>query len=105
MKLDRWIVFWGLTLGLVGACGKAGSGMLGGETHWRTSCDEAAECGPDLACICGVCSSSCSDDAGCGGFGSDARCGSREATAYASSCTSSQSEPERLCVRSSDLTV
>ena len=101
MKLSSMrILLASLGIGLIGACGQATSGeMLGGETHWLRECTGrgAEECGPNLDCVCGVCTSACSVDASCAGLGGSAACRARETTEYAAACESRA--PERLCVR------
>lgn len=44
-----------------------------GATHFLVSCDANTDCGP-LACVCGVCSRSCKDDAQCTGLDDSASC-------------------------------
>ncbi len=108
-RISSWILLGGMGLGLClslgSGCGLARSEAFGGETHWLQSCGSpgsgAAECGPNLDCVCGVCTAPCSDDSSCSNLNDDARCAVRNATPYASSCESRA--PERLCVRSADV--
>ena len=103
MKRSVWGVLIAVSvLGLsaLGGCGKASSPpALGGETHWLEHCDGGFDCGPGLECLCGVCTTACTDDASCSADG--AVCAERAATTYADGCQSAA--PERLCVASSDV--
>jgi hypothetical protein len=99
-RTGMWLLLASLGMSLGGACGQAtSSDELGGETHWLRSCNgnDAAECGPNLECVCGVCTSACAEDASCAGISAEARCAARETTSYASDCAASA--PPRLCVR------
>jgi hypothetical protein len=103
MKRSVWGVLIACSafgLSMLGGCGKATSApALGGETHWLEHCDGGAACGPGLECVCGVCTTACTEDASCSGDG--AVCAEPAATTYADGCESSA--PERLCVASSDV--
>jgi hypothetical protein len=75
MKLLRGaaisVVVFG-TMIAAASCGKTVDGT-DSNTHWLDECDADADCG-NLSCLCGVCSSECSDEASCAHFGSDAVC-------------------------------
>lgn len=43
-------------------------------TNWLVSCERDAECGPDAFCLCGVCTTTCADDATCRSLETDAVC-------------------------------
>lgn len=98
-----------LALSLFGACGKATSTpALGGESHWMQHCGgpeddvDADGCGPGLTCSCGICTTTCSDDASCIGGLEDAACAEPASSPDTSSCGSEA--PQRLCVPLDGLT-
>jgi hypothetical protein len=107
MKRRRvWgVLIAGSALGLsaLGGCGKIASApSVGGETHWLEHCGDGEsgfDCGPGLACVCGVCTAACTDDESCSGDG--AVCAEPAVTAYADGCESNA--PSRVCVASSDV--
>ncbi len=51
----------------VTSCG-GGSPQVGSQTNWLRACDTSADCGK-LTCVCGVCTSTCTEDADCSGLG------------------------------------
>lgn len=61
--LGRWIFAAAL---LVAATALACSGSEGpdtdSETHWMERCSEDADCGEDLDCLCGLCTTGCDDE-------------------------------------------
>lgn len=65
MNLTKIIV--GGTLGLLllslGAC-RSESPSVGSQTNWLKVCEKPADCG-EFDCICGVCTTSCSETTGC----------------------------------------
>lgn len=64
-----------------------------GQSHWLDACESDAECG-ELSCLCGVCTTSCSEDSECDRrVGRDAVCRS----AVLPSCTSERDAPS-LCL-------
>lgn len=79
----------GLTL--AGGCGQAAS-----EPELLKPCDTDAECGPELECICVVCTRRCSSDSACADVSAGARCAPRVSAPFADYCQSD--EPEQLCV-------
>lgn len=50
---------------LVCRCQSAREAPTGGETHFLRPCDVGADCGGELACLCGVCTLACSEMATC----------------------------------------
>lgn len=50
---------------LVCRCQSAREAPTGGETHFLRPCNAGADCGGELACLCGVCTLECSDMATC----------------------------------------
>ncbi len=73
MKTLRLLVLLG-TLAL-GACrgGEAGP-TVGSETHFLSRCVDGDSCGDGLECLCGVCTSACSDASDCRGLAATAAC-------------------------------
>ena len=62
-------------LALACACkGEAPQPTTGSETHFLSWCSSAESCGEGLDCVCGFCTSSCSDAANCTGFAASAEC-------------------------------
>src|SRR5688500_2824468 len=54
------------------ACGKSDTAESG-ESHFLAFCETDA-CGDGMECVCGVCTTTCSDSAACGGLASGATC-------------------------------
>ena len=54
------------------ACGKSET-LESGESHFLAFCD-ANTCGDGLTCVCGVCTTACTESAACGGLASGATC-------------------------------
>ena len=50
-----------------------GRNQAGGETHFMTACLDGV-CEGGLACVCGVCTTACSDDEACAALGGGASC-------------------------------
>ncbi|HET9954081.1 MAG TPA: SGNH/GDSL hydrolase family protein [Polyangiaceae bacterium] len=67
---------------LVFCCQSPSEGSPGGETHFLTRCDPKAPCGSGLACLCGVCTQACADQAACGSFPSAACVAASEAGCF-----------------------
>ncbi|HKP64222.1 MAG TPA: hypothetical protein VJV78_46115 [Polyangiales bacterium] len=65
-----------LVLSLFGllACAKAVEPLPDKNTNWLKACDEDAECGSELACLCGACTKACESDAQCGRTAPGATC-------------------------------
>jgi internalin A len=55
------------------SCGQQGAGT-DTRTNWLTACDQAAQCGSEFACLCGVCTLACENAATCDGLGKGAAC-------------------------------
>lgn len=102
-------------LGLLGAlrlalaCNTADPGA-GSNTNWLRPCDEDAECGSELSCLCGVCSAPCEDECGLadavcarpGSAGLEQLCGDAEVAPEAGLCLpacagDSECAPGQLC--------
>ncbi len=60
------------------ACGKSESAESG-ESHFLSYCDDDA-CGDGMSCVCGVCTSTCSEPSDCAGLASGAICQSARAS-------------------------
>jgi len=89
-RSNLWALVLASSLGLVvalGGCGKVSSEpSLGGETHWLRNCVDGAACGAGLECLCGVCTTACTDDASCDRVGAGASCSPASVSSHASSC-------------------
>lgn len=61
-----------LALALVAALGLCACSepapQVGGNTNWLRACDEDAQCGEGIACVCGRCSLACSDRSACSAY-------------------------------------
>ena len=87
----------------VAACSKTPLSPLGpsagSETHWLTACTQNADCESAVgaACLCGVCTRTCDEDADCDSTGLAAACMAAEDPALVDACGGVP--PERaLCV-------
>ena len=58
----------------------------GGETHFLTACDNNESCGNALACLCGICTRSCTDSTACQSLAASAECVSVSERPAVSSC-------------------
>lgn len=70
--------------------------MLDGQTHWLGSCDEDAECGAELQCVCGRCLALCSQSAACTVSGRDTNCVEPGSAALEALC--SEPPPQAICL-------
>jgi hypothetical protein len=61
------------------ACSKSRRPLPDKTTSWLRACDRDAQCGSDLACLCGICSRTCDEAANCGGGTSCLSTSAREA--------------------------
>jgi hypothetical protein len=109
MKRSRvWMLLACWALGAATGCGKASSERgRGGENDWLQRCSTSAsstsagstsyECGPDLECVCGVCTRACSSDSACTSLSEEGRCSESATAPFASACE--LDAPEQICVR------
>ncbi len=81
-------------LGAVGACSGKTVTQGGSETNWLAMCTRDADCSVG-ACICGVCTQSCTDASGCPS-GLD-RCASTGTSVLSAMC--SDSAPKAVCLK------
>lgn len=58
----------------------------GGETHFLMACNSDDSCGSTLACMCGLCTRSCSDSSGCQSLSASATCVANAARPAADAC-------------------
>jgi hypothetical protein len=56
------------------ACTKAVKPLPDKNTNWLRACDADAECGSELACLCGACTKACKSDSQCGDAAPGAKC-------------------------------
>lgn len=75
---------------LLSSCGKTGEVNAGGDTqtNWLRTCNRDADCG-EFACLCGVCSLSCSESDDCGDAPSGASCRAPGSEATSAVCGAS----------------
>ncbi|HET6337383.1 MAG TPA: hypothetical protein VFG30_29365 [Polyangiales bacterium] len=85
-----WI---GLLVLSVVACGKSRRPFPDKTTSWLRACDRDAQCGDELACLCGICSRTCDNAASCSG---DTRCISSNDPDAAQACGDDPATPA-LC--------
>jgi hypothetical protein len=82
-------------------CAKATPPAPDKSTHWLRVCDRDAECGSDLACLCGVCSLACEAEASCGARGA-ARCVETDSASLRSACGDDPPAPAICAQRCAD---
>jgi hypothetical protein len=63
-----------LALSSASACGQAVKPLPDKNTNWLKACDADAECGSELACLCGACTKACSARSDCRAAALDAVC-------------------------------
>jgi len=64
IRLHSWCLLAALA-GALGCNGKVGPMGTDSQTNWLRTCQQDADCSSEFACVCGVCTSTCSDDTGC----------------------------------------
>lgn len=74
------------------ACSNTHSPQASGETHFLTACAKNNECGDELACICGVCSTPCDDVSACSASQATA-CARKDDPAFKQQCPGPQTIP------------
>src|SRR6187455_1603533 len=67
--------------------------MLDGQTHWLGSCNEDAECGAELQCVCGRCLALCSQSTGCDISGRETNCVEPNSAALRALCGATPPQP------------
>lgn len=70
-----------------------GDSRTGSESHFLRACSSDDDCGP-LSCLCGVCSSACSDDSPCSELAAEAECVTNATRPSESACPT---PPEAMC--------
>ena len=84
----RYALAVGATLGALSNCAKeARETSIGGETHFLTACDSNETCGSTLACLCGVCTRTCTDNSVCRSFAASTECVQAVDRPAASACS------------------
>jgi hypothetical protein len=76
-------------------CGKAVDNESGGDAYWLQNCSLDSECGPELACHCGVCTIDCTNGSQCSELGNDASCTIQAIAPFAQAC--GPEAPRYLC--------
>ncbi len=85
----RQAIAW-LLLGMAaGSCGQP-QDRSGTNTNWLRACDEAAECGAGVTCVCGLCTTPCTETTDC----APGVCGS----SLASAAQCAGADGGRICV-------
>lgn len=93
-KLGTLLMLLALSGALAQGCSDPTTGGDNSETHFLSECSDDDECG-GLECLCGVCTSRCSDAVGCGKLAADASCeDSCTATAASKICDVACSEDQ-----------
>ncbi len=88
-----------VTLAICGCSYASHSPSFEGETHWLKTCEDGSVCGANGTCICGVCTTSCKDDADCASHDPDAVCANSLFTSLADGCSGEDiSLVTNLCV-------
>jgi hypothetical protein len=72
MSYSRYALLFGV-LGML-ACTQAVKPLPDKNTNWLKACEADAECGSELACLCGACTKACKSDAQCGETASGSKC-------------------------------
>ncbi|HEY5957158.1 MAG TPA: hypothetical protein VIV60_11415 [Polyangiaceae bacterium] len=95
MPTDRWfrvgppMMSAALALALFWACKSSPSDpTVGSETHFLQPCE--ATCPGDFGCVCGVCTSDCTEDVDCAGFDAAAICSTLSARIAEGRCSTEQ---------------
>jgi hypothetical protein len=88
------------------ACHSADTPRLGSETHFLSLCTSDAHCGQDLACVCGACTSTCSQTAQCNDLALSATCELRSERPRPQTCADAevQASCEVVCEDDMDCT-
>lgn len=92
----RWVFLVSLGLSALGCSAESKSDpVTSSQTHWLKHCEKASDCSGDFSCSCGVCTSSCDDNASCSDLGSRAVCAPTDGVAACGN-----SAPSNICVQS-----
>lgn len=97
-RLVRCVRAW-LLLGVVGAaCGES-TATISSETNWFRTCKSSDDC-REGSCRCGVCTTTCEDDATCQRVG-DGVCALMDSPGYAAQC-GAEALDEGVCLQGCD---
>lgn len=102
MRLLSWCLLAALT-GALGCNGKVGPLTTDSQTNWLRSCQQNADCSSEFACVCGVCTTSCSDDSACAGLDGASCIASSDKGAIAQ-CGGSQAPAPGMCMPRCEVT-
>jgi hypothetical protein len=84
----RFAIALGVTLCVIVNCvSEPKETSRGGETHFLMPCNPNDSCGGTLACVCGICTRTCSDSSGCQSLAASATCIANADRAAADSCS------------------
>ncbi len=62
-----------------------GAPQTGSQTNWLSHCETSADCG-ELECVCGTCTTTCSEDADCASTPGSSSCVAKSETGAAAAC-------------------
>jgi len=97
-KAKTMVGLLALVLGAVGACNGRTEAHGGSETNWLAMCDGDSDCAVGH-CLCGVCTATCDDAAGCpSGSGLD-ECAGSDSAAVGKLCSGASATPKGLCLK------
>jgi len=94
------ILSWCLlgALGALGCDGKVGPQTTDSQTNWLRSCQQNNDCGDEFACVCGICTATCSDDSGCAQISKGATCIASTDEAAIAQCGGSPAPQPGMCM-------
>jgi hypothetical protein len=102
MAFTRRLACCALLWAAVFACDGRIDDSTDGNTSWFRRCNDVAECETGFACICGVCTVTCSTDAHCEGA-PGSTCAPRSSDDYAAYCASTETAAG-ICIAESACT-
>lgn len=96
IRLLSWCLLGALSA--LGCDGKVGPLTTDSQTNWLRSCQASSDCGGEFACVCGICTATCSDDAGCSQIDHSAACIASTDEAAIAQCGGSPAPQPGLCM-------
>ena len=72
IRLLSWCLLGALSA--LGCDGKVGPLTTDSQTNWLRSCQQTSDCSAQFACVCGICTATCSDDTRCAQIDKSAAC-------------------------------
>lgn len=93
------LVCFGAVVLLLAGCSKTIDPTTGSNSNWLKSCSTTSDCGEDLGCFCGTCSSKCTQKSDCRSYGASAVCQRAAETSVAAGCLKAETlEPPAICL-------